>query len=96
MTKGNRMDGTLKKYGDLLSADRKAVANLGTVMPDGSPQVTPVWFDYDGKGKELLIALSPTRFSWTGTIIDFSTGADGAMNIVLHYVESTERGTRRK
>ena len=49
MTKGNRMDGTLKKYGDLLSADRKAVANLGTVMPDGSPQVTPVWFDFDGK-----------------------------------------------
>jgi PPOX class probable F420-dependent enzyme len=43
------MDDTLKKYGDLLSPDRKALANLGTVMPDGSPQVTPVWFDYDGK-----------------------------------------------
>ena len=25
-----------------------AYANLATVMPDGSPQVTPVWFDYDG------------------------------------------------
>ncbi len=23
-------------------------ANLGTLMSDGSPQVTPVWFDYDG------------------------------------------------
>ena len=23
-------------------------ANIATVMPDGSPQVTPVWFDYDG------------------------------------------------
>ena len=25
-----------------------AYANIATVMPDGSPQVTPVWFDYDG------------------------------------------------
>lgn len=26
-----------------------AFAQLATVMPDGSPQVTPVWVDYDGK-----------------------------------------------
>jgi PPOX class probable F420-dependent enzyme len=26
-----------------------AYANLATVMPDGSAQVTPVWFDYDGE-----------------------------------------------
>ncbi len=26
-----------------------AYANLATVMPDGSPQVTPVWYDYDGE-----------------------------------------------
>ena len=25
-----------------------AYANIATVMHDGSPQVTPVWFDYDG------------------------------------------------
>jgi PPOX class probable F420-dependent enzyme len=25
---------------------KKAFANLATVMADGSPQVTPVWFDY--------------------------------------------------
>jgi PPOX class probable F420-dependent enzyme len=24
-------------------------ANIATLMPDGSPQVTPVWVDYDGK-----------------------------------------------
>ncbi len=30
----------------------KNFASLGTVMPDGSPQVTPVWVDHDG---ELLI-----------------------------------------
>jgi PPOX class probable F420-dependent enzyme len=34
---------------DLLTA-KKAFANIATVMMDGSPQVTPVWFDYtDGK-----------------------------------------------
>ena len=28
---------------------KRAFANLGTIMSDGSPQVTPVWVDYDGK-----------------------------------------------
>ncbi len=27
---------------------KPAFANLATVMKDGSPHVTPVWFDYDG------------------------------------------------
>ena len=33
------------KYLDLLR-DKKSFAHLATVMPDGTPQVTPVWFDY--------------------------------------------------
>lgn len=36
-----------EKYLDLFQ--KKAFGNLGTIMPDGSPQVTPVWIDYDGK-----------------------------------------------
>src|SRR5262249_6886308 len=28
---------------------KKAFANLATLMPQGSPQVTPVWVDYDGR-----------------------------------------------
>jgi PPOX class probable F420-dependent enzyme len=28
---------------------KRAFAHIATVMPDGSPQVTPVWFDYDGE-----------------------------------------------
>jgi PPOX class probable F420-dependent enzyme len=32
-------------YMDLLQ-EKTAFANLATVMKDGSPQVTPVWFDY--------------------------------------------------
>ena len=35
------------KYADLFK--KPAFANLATIMPDGSPQVTPVWCDYDGK-----------------------------------------------
>jgi PPOX class probable F420-dependent enzyme len=34
-------------YLDLLQ-DKKAFANLATVRKDGSPQVTPVWVDYNG------------------------------------------------
>jgi len=28
---------------------KKAFGHLATLMPDGSPQVTPVWVDYDGQ-----------------------------------------------
>lgn len=35
------------KYQDLF--DKKVFAGLVTLMPDGSPQVTPVWIDFDGK-----------------------------------------------
>ena len=34
------------KYRDLFS--KRAFANLGTLMPDGRPQVTPVWIDLEG------------------------------------------------
>ncbi|HKW16201.1 MAG TPA: PPOX class F420-dependent oxidoreductase [Terriglobales bacterium] len=34
------------KYRDLFS--KRAFASLGTLMSDGSPQVTPVWVDLDG------------------------------------------------
>ncbi|MBV8732739.1 MAG: PPOX class F420-dependent oxidoreductase [Acidobacteriia bacterium] len=36
-----------EKYQDLLQ--KKAFAQLATIMADGSPQVSPVWFEYDGK-----------------------------------------------
>lgn len=35
-----------EKYLDLF--DKKAFAHLATLMPDGTPQVTPVWCAYDG------------------------------------------------
>lgn len=41
------MPSSLDQYLDLLQ-QKKAFAALATIMPDGSPQVTPVWFDYAG------------------------------------------------
>jgi PPOX class probable F420-dependent enzyme len=38
-----------ENYLDLLKAETKAFLYLATSMPDGSPQVTPVWFDNDGE-----------------------------------------------
>ncbi|HEU0296004.1 MAG TPA: PPOX class F420-dependent oxidoreductase [Anaerolineales bacterium] len=36
-------------FQDLLDEDSKALLSLATLMPDGSPQVTPVWFSTDGE-----------------------------------------------
>jgi PPOX class probable F420-dependent enzyme len=35
-----------QQFLDLL--DKRAFGNLATLMPDGSPQVTPVWVDREG------------------------------------------------
>ncbi len=37
---------------DILAAE--SYAHLSTVMPDGTPQVTPVWVDHDGREAILL------------------------------------------
>ena len=36
-----------EKYLDLFQ--KRSFAHFATVMPDGTPQVTPVWVDYDGQ-----------------------------------------------
>ncbi|MGQ0600853.1 MAG: PPOX class F420-dependent oxidoreductase [Anaerolineales bacterium] len=33
---------------DLLTREKKAFAHLALTLKDGTPQVTPVWFDWDG------------------------------------------------
>ncbi|MGH9831507.1 MAG: PPOX class F420-dependent oxidoreductase [Blastocatellia bacterium] len=40
-------EGIPSKFSDLF--DKKIFAGLATLMPDGSPQVTPVWIDFDGE-----------------------------------------------
>jgi PPOX class probable F420-dependent enzyme len=41
-----------ESHADLLSREKKAFAHLAIVTKNGTPHVTPMWFDYDG---ELII-----------------------------------------
>ena len=36
-----------EKFRDLFT--KRAFAHLATLMPDGQPQVSPVWIDFDGR-----------------------------------------------
>jgi PPOX class probable F420-dependent enzyme len=48
-----------EKYLDLFK--KPAFAHLATLMRDGSPQVTPVWVDYDGKYVRVNSALGRVK-----------------------------------
>ncbi len=37
-----------EKYLDLLAREKKAFAALALTLADGTPQATPIWFDWDG------------------------------------------------
>ena len=37
-----------EKLKDLLAWEKKAFAQLALVKKDGTPHVTPIWFDWDG------------------------------------------------
>ena len=41
------MTPALEKYRDLVT-DKKAFAHLATVLSNGTPHVSPMWFDFDG------------------------------------------------
>jgi PPOX class probable F420-dependent enzyme len=47
IARDDQMTSIPDNYLDLLD-QKKAFANLATIMADGSPQVTPVWFDHTG------------------------------------------------
>ena len=38
-----------ESHQDLLKDETKAFVYLATIMKDGSPQVTPIWFNTDGE-----------------------------------------------
>jgi PPOX class probable F420-dependent enzyme len=48
-----------EKYLDLFK--KPAFAHVATLMRDGSPQVTPVWVDYDGKYVRVNSALGRVK-----------------------------------
>jgi len=88
-------------HADLISDDVQAYAYLATSMPDGSPQVTPVWFNTDGE--HILIN------SAKGRVKDRNMRSRPAVAVVLHkndqpyryvqirgqIVEITENGARQ-
>jgi PPOX class probable F420-dependent enzyme len=47
------------EFFDLLKDETKALLYLATIMPDGSPQVTPVWFNTEGE--DILINTNEGR-----------------------------------
>ena len=59
--------------------EKASFANLATLMPDGSPQVTPIWVDYDGN--HLLINSSAGRTKNRNMTI----GAKVAVNIRAYH-----------
>ena len=61
-----------EKYVDLLQ--KKAFLQLATLMPDGSPQVSPVWFEYDGT--DILINSAKGRVKDNNMRRDARVGMD--------------------
>jgi PPOX class probable F420-dependent enzyme len=48
-----------ESYHDLF--ERRTFAHVATVMPDGTPQVTPVWVGYDADADRLLVNTAQGR-----------------------------------
>lgn len=69
------------KFRDLLT--QKTFAHLGTVMPDGSPQVTPVWFDFDGR----CIIVNSAR----GRLKDKNVRRDGRVALAISDAQNPYR-----
>lgn len=62
-----------ENYLDLF--DKKVFASLATLMPSGSPQVTPVWIDYDGQNVVFNTAVGRQK--------DKNLQADGRVSLAL-------------
>ena len=62
-------------YLDLVNK-KVAFASLATLMPDGTPQVTPIWFDYSDGVIHLNTAIGRVKAQ------NMQTGAPVALSIV--------------
>lgn len=62
-----------ENYLDLF--DKKVFASLAILMPSGSPQVTPVWIDYDGENVVFNTAVGRQK--------DKNLQADGRVSLAL-------------
>ncbi len=79
----NNMQLVPKSYRDLLAEETRALAYLATVMADGTPQVTPVWFDTDGE----CIRINSAR----GRVKDRNMRARPAVALVIQDPSSNDR-----
>lgn len=85
---------------DLLTREKKAFAYLATVKKDGFPQVTPVWFDWDGthivintargRVKDKVMHANPR----VAVLIPDPANPDRYLQIQGHVVVETEDGAR--
>src|SRR5262245_50819151 len=87
-----------KRFSDLLSWERKVLAHLAVVRRDGTPHVTPMWFDYDGthlifntaRGRVKTQGLGPGAMV-ACSIVDPQNNGRG-IQIVGRVVHETEEG----
>jgi hypothetical protein len=82
---------TLSRYAGIYDVQGISSKYVVEVTLEGAD----LFLELDGKGTEILLALSPTQFSWTGSVVEFSPG-DGTMTMALYFVEGTAQGTRRR
>ena len=87
------------KFRDLF--EKRAFAHLATVMPDGSPQVTPVWVELDG-AEELapISSLEPSALDGAGANAGLKEQVKAAVNqlereLILRSLEKTGGNKRR-
>ncbi len=69
------MKGFPVSHQDLLDDKTRAFAFLATLMPDGSPQLTPLWFNTDGE--HILVN------SAKGRVKDRNMRADARVAVVI-------------
>ncbi|HZP26317.1 MAG TPA: PPOX class F420-dependent oxidoreductase [Dehalococcoidia bacterium] len=89
---------TLNEAAVQLLTEDKNIAHIATIMPDGSPQVTPVWIDYDGT--HILVNTATGRVKWrnlqrnpnVALSVVGSQNAYKAISIRGRVVEMTEDG----
>lgn len=83
---------------DLVAREKKAFAFLALVKKDGTPQVTPIWFDFDGRFfifntargrlKDKLLHRHPA----VAFVIPDPANTYRYMQVMGHVVEETEEG----
>jgi PPOX class probable F420-dependent enzyme len=87
-----------ERFNDLLSWEKRVLAHLAVVRRDGTPHVTPMWFDYNGthlifntaRGRVKTQSLGPDAMVAFSIVDPQNNGR--AIQIVGRVVHETEQG----